>query len=87
MNGTPNIATITESLDKSGDDEVGSLVRVVKEGEGGVEEGMGKQEVGDGDVTGVSMRVVVGVRIRVGSPIEEEEGVVGVVLVPNDLDN
>lgn len=87
MNGTPNIATVTKSFDKSGDDKVGDFVRVVKEGEGGGEKGVREQDISDGDVTQMRMGVVVGVRFRAGSPIEEEEGMVGIGLVLNDLNN
>lgn len=50
VNGAPDIAAVTESVDESADKEVGEFVGVVKKGVSGGEEGVGEQEVGDGGV-------------------------------------
>lgn len=71
MNGTPDVAAITQGVDESGDEGVGEFVRVAKEGVGGGEKGVREQYIGDGGVTGASVRVVVGVGFRIGGPVEK----------------
>jgi hypothetical protein len=46
-----------------------------------------EEEVSDGQVTKVGVEIVVRVRVRIGGPIEEEEGMVRVGLVLDNLDN
>jgi len=46
-----------------------------------------EEELSDGQVTMVGVEIVVGVRIKVGGPVEEEKGMVWVGLVLDDLDD
>lgn len=87
VNGASDIATVAESVDEFGGEEVGEFVGAAEEGVGGGEKGVGKQDVGDGGVTGARVGVVVGVGLRVGGPVEEEESMVGVVCVLDHLGN
>lgn len=87
MNGTPDVAAVTEGGDESGDDGVGEFVGAAEEGVCGGEEGVREQDIGDGGVTGARVRVVVWVGYWIGGPVEKIQGVMGALHVLDDLDH